>query len=250
MRVLRFCIVGVVVLMLCTRGDSSLASRRDEGTGADPLGVTGADYRVYLPGVFQAYRAPEGRIRLTSDGADEMQPALSPDGDAVAYVRIDGGQSDVYLLSLISGATVRLTNTPGANEETPIFSPDGVWIVFASDRTGDWDIYRARRDGTRLEAIIAQPETAEQHPAFMPDGQRLAFSWSATGGGDIYTGEMGSAERELGAVDEPSGSGSVPDRDRRRGAHRIPQRAGWEQRSLSHGRRWRARPTTDHRSRL
>ena len=217
-RVLRLCIVGVVVLMLCAPGDSSLASRRDErpgaeplrmtganpavylpasrsdeGSGAEPLRMTGVNQTVYLPGVFQAYRAPEGRIRLTFGGADEMQPALSPDGDAVAYVRVDGGQSDVYLLSLISGATIRLTNTPGANEETPIFSPDGVWIVFASDRTGDWDIYRVRRDGTGLEAIIAQPGTAEQHPAFMPDGQRLAFSWSATGGGDIYTGEIGSA---------------------------------------------------------
>jgi unsaturated rhamnogalacturonyl hydrolase len=148
---------------------------------------------LYLPAIVNGQAAPAGRVRLTFDAADETQPALSPDGRTVVYVRSEGGQTDIYGLSLTSGATARLTDTPLADEETPVFSPDGAWIAFASNRTGDWDIYRMRSDGAGAVPVVAQAGTDEQHPAFTPNGMRLLFSHSATGGGDLYIAWPGSA---------------------------------------------------------
>jgi len=52
--------------------------------------------------------------------------------------------SDVFLYSRGSGASVNLTNSPGTMDATPSWSPDGTRIAFASDRDdvgGEPDVY-------------------------------------------------------------------------------------------------------------
>jgi Tol biopolymer transport system component/DNA-binding winged helix-turn-helix (wHTH) protein len=70
---------------------------------------------------------------LTAFPGQEMQPAISPDGDRVAFFW-NGGQgenTDIYVQVRGAGAPLRLTATP-ANESSPAWSPDGRFIAFLS----------------------------------------------------------------------------------------------------------------------
>jgi unsaturated rhamnogalacturonyl hydrolase len=138
------------------------------------------DWHLYLPLTLQAYSFPP---------VTEWQPAFSPDGEHIVFVRQrEGERSDVFLMNVDGGDVRNLTQTPEANEDTPTFSPDGAKIAFASDREGHWNIYRMNVDGTAVEPIVSWAESDEIHPAFSPDGQYLAFSSNhQMGNWDLYS---------------------------------------------------------------
>jgi TolB protein len=75
-------------------------------------------------------------------------PAISPDGQWVAFATVKGGSTDLYLKALHKSALYQLTDHP-ADDYYPAFSPDGEWIVFASRRSGtNWNLFRMRLSST------------------------------------------------------------------------------------------------------
>jgi hypothetical protein len=64
------------------------------------------------------------------------QPALSPDGQTLAFVH-DG---DLWTVPAKGGTARRLTSTQG-NDQRPVYSPDGQWLAFASMKYGSFDVY-------------------------------------------------------------------------------------------------------------
>jgi tricorn protease len=72
--------------------------------------------------------------RLTSDEGAETSPAISPDGDWVAFTGEYGGNADVYLVPITGGQPRRLTWHPGG-DEVQGWTPDGR-ILFRSGRQG------------------------------------------------------------------------------------------------------------------
>jgi multidrug resistance efflux pump len=84
-------------------------------------------------GDIYAYDLQTGALdRLTSG----MDPALSPDGRTVAFVRAAGAHG-LYLIG-IDGTNERRIYNGGENLRAPSWSPDGQWLVF-SRRTGTFD---------------------------------------------------------------------------------------------------------------
>lgn len=139
------------------------------------------NHHMYLP------------LSARSEGRPSIgwQPALSPDGQQIAFVREErDGHSDVYVMNADGSGLRNLTRTPEADEETPIFSPDGSTIVFASNRGGRWDIYsmpRFEADPT-ARSVIGNINSDERHPSFSPDGDLLAFSSNCESHNwDLYT---------------------------------------------------------------
>jgi len=123
-------------------------------------------------------------IRLTDGGLD-LNPAPSPSGKQVAFVRF----GDIHVLDLETGVLTNVTNTLGVFELTPAWSPTGKQIACAIVVVGQQsDIYVMNVDGTGVTQLTMTPNDEESTPRWSPDGKRIAFT--ATYGQRIGTWVM------------------------------------------------------------
>ncbi len=139
--------------------------------------------------------------QLTSDSGLTFQPALSPDGNLMAYAsdRSGEGNLDIWLKQVARGEPMRLTRHP-TDEYEPAFSPDGSKITFRSDRKGG-GIYVIPALGGD-EKLIA---TQGRRPRFSPDGNWIAY-WTGPTGWKRFTSEGGFAGKLYGVAS----SGGLP----------------------------------------
>jgi Tol biopolymer transport system component len=100
----------------------------------------------------------------------DIYPALSPDGNTVAYTSDHGGGFEIYVEPLTPGAREFQLTSDGGFE--PAWSPDGKLIAYASKtRGGIW-------------VVPASGGTAKQltefgvHPRWSPDGSLIVFQTS------------------------------------------------------------------------
>jgi Tol biopolymer transport system component len=86
--------------------------------------------------------APGQLLPLTAYPGSEGPPALSPDGNLVAFAWsgvIETGPTEIYVKAVGSEALRRLTET-AASESSPAWSPDGHSIAFVRDGQGVFTI--------------------------------------------------------------------------------------------------------------
>ncbi len=109
--------------------------------------------------------------QLTSMSGWEAEPALSPDGSLVAYASNQSGNADIWLLDVVGGQSLRLTDDR-ADDRAPAWFPDGTSLAFVSDRSGVTGIWRTARLGG--SATLVLPDAVD--PAIAPDARRIAFA--------------------------------------------------------------------------
>jgi len=110
--------------------------------------------------------------RLTADSGLTHEPAISPDGNLVAYSSDRGspGSFDIWVQQIGSVGAIRRT-MHDADDAEPTFTPDGKSIVFTSERDGG---------GTYImDALAGKPrpllDYVVTNPRVSPDGARLAY---------------------------------------------------------------------------
>ena len=137
-------------------------------------------------------RGEGAAVRVTSpDGGGPSRnraPRWSAAGDRIAYAAHSGGQSDIYLSRLESGANtpsapVRITSTD-TDEILGDWSPDGQWLVFARRGAAETQgLWLRNPDGVNLLRLTEGNDLA---PVWSPDDDAIAFVREVDGNRDIY----------------------------------------------------------------
>ncbi|MBK9051780.1 MAG: TolB family protein [Chloroflexi bacterium] len=124
-------------------------------------------------------------IRLTSDPAEDRDPAWSPDGRRVAFASNRGRNWDIYIIDLQEGKLLRLTDH-AAFDGGPNWSPDGEFLVFESYRSGNLDLFIVKADGSSDPIRLTEHPAPDYSPIWSPGGRHIAFTSWRGGNKDIY----------------------------------------------------------------
>lgn len=125
----------------------------------------------------------------------------SPDGRRIAFHRYVGDQTDIFLVDVIGGNVVQLTDHP-LSDINPTWSADGEWIYFSSTRSNEteppsgphiWKI--STKGGPAL--LVTEKNGSDSSESL--DGKRL-----------LFTSDIGLFEKSLltgveRRLDEPAG---------------------------------------------
>ncbi|HLF68695.1 MAG TPA: hypothetical protein VI503_05065 [Gaiellaceae bacterium] len=128
------------------------------------------------------------RLTPDEDGMTSGQPAWSPDGQEIAFIR---GQSvasvvgaatalrfgDLVVMRADGGERRPLTR---GTDASPAWSPDGREIAFVrgydlNQPTGGMDLYAVDAAGGMPRRLTSTPKLHETAPAWSPDGRWVAF---------------------------------------------------------------------------
>jgi hypothetical protein len=186
---LQVCFLAVTVLLATAGGFLALRSVFDPDTQS--LGSTtvnngeivfsrkGGDGHFHL---FAVQPDGSGLRLITDQPTDDTQPAVSPDGQTVAFSVDPGDGRQLIATVSVDGGTVTWM-PPSGSARDPTWSPDGTHIVYvATGIDSSWlEIISAQ--ATRQGARTVSPDIyggALEDPSWSPDGTQIAFATFAT----------------------------------------------------------------------
>lgn len=129
---------------------------------------------------------------LAGGAWNDRDPALSLNGDRLAFTSDRNGTWDLYVLDLTEATVRQLTDTQ-AYEAHPTWSPDGVWVAFESYDAGDFDIWIVPVSLDQVPIRLTINPANDTDPDWDPQGRRIAFVSDRDGSPDIF----------IAALDQP-----------------------------------------------
>ncbi len=81
--------------------------------------------------------------RLTFSPRYDEQPAVSPDGNLIAFVSNADGNSEIYVMNSDGTGLLRITRNE-AEDITPRFTSDGKKIIYSNNRSGKFALYEIK----------------------------------------------------------------------------------------------------------
>jgi len=155
-------------------------------------------------------------VQMTTQSGLELNPTLSPTGDALAYSSDRSGTFEIYVRGLSGSAADTLLTRDGGQNVQPAWSPDGATIAYHSNRFGGIWLVPAR--GGAARQIVA----SGAQPGWSPDGRLIAFqsdehndvtpsAFGAQTGSTLWTVSVDTGElRQMTRSGKPMGGHSGP----------------------------------------
>ncbi len=114
----------------------------------------------------------------------------------LAFVRLDHGLPQIFVVGADGTGQRRLTGAPGSST-TPVWSPDGRRIAFVRQTADDARIYVMDADGGSQRPLTTGPGHAAS-PSWSPDSGQIVFTATRDGRSQIATMRSdGSRRRDL-----------------------------------------------------
>lgn len=180
---------------------TSISSYLDPNQNANAIPYAPLDEGIIILSIHEhgykhlfAYQ-PQGMplTRLTNGAWQDIHPALSPDGQQVAFSSNREGHWNIYLLSLISGEVQRLTHSTQYNGH-PSWSPDGKWLVFESyvenAENSNLDLFIQPVDGSQEAIQLTNDLAADHSPEWSPGGRKIVFISTRSGQNDVWLADL------------------------------------------------------------
>jgi Tol biopolymer transport system component/DNA-binding winged helix-turn-helix (wHTH) protein len=149
-------IAAAVVIVIFIAGYLVSSRQAQPATTAQPV-ATASSVRIAFP------------EQLTTGAGLDLQPTLSPQGDAVAYSSDRSGALEIYVRALTGTSTETPLTQDGGENAQPAWSPDGTMVAFHSYKRGGVWVVPSRGGVPRQVAAVGS------NPAWSPDGTRIAF---------------------------------------------------------------------------
>ena len=132
------------------------------------------------------------RLTKTSAPVQNLDPAWSPNGDAIVFSRsghrpaVSIAAAELFQLKVASLVAARLTRADsGQGDRGAVYSPNGNDIAFHSDRAGNDDVYVLHLAGSYLQRVTNSLKP-DKEPSYAPDGSALAFVSARSGATEIW----------------------------------------------------------------
>jgi TolB protein len=124
-----------------------------------------------------------------------LSPNWSPNGERIAYVSFEKGNSAIYIQEVATGSRELVSSSRGING-APAFSPNGRYLALTLSHTGNPEIYVRDLTKGRMRQLT-QHWAIDTEAAWSPDGKTVYFTSDRGGRPQIYRVPMdgGSAER-------------------------------------------------------
>ena len=141
----------------------------------------GFQYDIYTM-TLSANGQVTGLTRITTnEGADDMQPTVSPDGKRIAFVSDRDGDFEIYVMKAApesaTNRPVKLTRNT-VRDSGPDWSPDGTRLAFERGQSQDFEVLamKAAPEGkTNRPVNLSKSSADDRSPTWSPDGKKIAF---------------------------------------------------------------------------
>lgn len=165
---------GLIVLAMEDGGNTHLFAYQPQESGAgQPLPLT----------------------RLTSGPWDDITPAISLDGQTIAFTSSRSGYWDIYLLNLSSGGITRLTDSLDY-DGAPAWSPDNQWLAYETLVNDNLEINIQSVINPGEPILLTTNAAANFSPAWSPLGRQIAFVSDRSGENEIWLADLDKAEEQ------------------------------------------------------
>ena len=147
--------------------------------------------------------------RLNVGPWDDITPAISPDGNWVAFASNRNGYWDLYLLKLVTGEVFPLTDTL-EYDAAPSWSPDSRWLAYESYQGDNLSIMILPLDGSQAPILLTENPAADFSPAWSPKGRQIAYISNRSGENEVWIFDLDQPTENINVSQNPSAQETHP----------------------------------------